>query len=105
MFAKDSLKACAVFLLVFAAILLLNLTDEQGRADMSPGELFEDKCSKCHPLERALSKTMTEAAWKSVVYRMEDKWFSGISEEDAKIILGYLVETRSGPADGEGPEE
>jgi mono/diheme cytochrome c family protein len=58
----------------------------------SKGEaLFEEKCSQCHGLERATSRTETREKWAEIVKQMQKKPASGISDAEAEKILDYLV--------------
>jgi cytochrome c2 len=56
--------------------------------------LFETKCSRCHPLSRPLSKTMTTEEWDSLTMQMRSKLPIWISEEERKSIVYYLVKVR-----------
>jgi mono/diheme cytochrome c family protein len=53
--------------------------------------LFEQKCSQCHGLERATSRTKTKEKWAAILKQMEEKQGAGISDADAEKILDYLV--------------
>jgi hypothetical protein len=60
----------------------------QARADY---EVFAQKCSKCHTLQRPLSAQLyDDAAWAAYVARMRRQPASAISEEDAQTILRFL---------------
>ncbi len=66
------------------------------RAD--PGKaLFEAKCSICHPLSRPLGEHKDRAAWTRDVTRMQKVNGCPITDEEAKVIIDYLVKIR-GPA-------
>jgi len=56
--------------------------------------LFERKCSKCHPLEVALSKSMTKEQWLEVVKRMQGKDRDWLTDEDIVKISDYLSSVR-----------
>ncbi|MBN2126349.1 MAG: hypothetical protein JW821_18760 [Deltaproteobacteria bacterium] len=62
---------------------------------VEPKALFEKRCSKCHGLEKT-QRTGKPDWWKGVVRKMKEKWFSGISDEEAEIITRYLIENRIG---------
>ena len=59
-----------------------------------PKALFEKRCSRCHSLDRT-EQNKTEDYWKATVERMKKKFFSGISDEEAKIITDYLIKTKT----------
>jgi len=53
--------------------------------------LFARRCSKCHSLARPLTSGIDDDAyWLSYVTRMRRQPASGISEEDAVVILRFL---------------
>jgi mono/diheme cytochrome c family protein len=53
--------------------------------------LFEQKCSVCHGLDRALVRTETKEKWASIIKDMQEKKTDWISDADAVKILDYLV--------------
>ncbi len=54
-------------------------------------QLFSQRCSKCHPLARALQSGIDrDAAWVDYVARMRRQPGSGISADDATRILRFL---------------
>ncbi|MCX5805237.1 MAG: hypothetical protein NT010_04090 [Proteobacteria bacterium] len=54
--------------------------------------IFESKCSVCHKLEKTTSKNKTPAEWEKTVMRMIKSRGAKITDEEAKIIKGYLAE-------------
>jgi hypothetical protein len=56
--------------------------------------LFEKRCSLCHPTSRPLGKTKSSEEWEKTVMRMKGYAGDRISDQDAKIITGYLTEIR-----------
>ena len=55
--------------------------------------LFENKCSQCHSADRPKSKKKTGKEWESTVMRMKDQNGCKVTDEEAKIIIGYLSVT------------
>jgi hypothetical protein len=54
--------------------------------------LTAHKCSKCHPLERLeLAAVSTEQHWRDYVERMRLQPGSGITPDDARVIVSCLV--------------
>jgi hypothetical protein len=54
-------------------------------------EVFADRCSKCHALSRPLnSGIVSDEHWAMYVGRMRRQPGSGISPEDADVILRFL---------------
>jgi hypothetical protein len=61
---------------------------------MEPEELFEKRCSRCHSLDRT-NKIESVEYWKATVQKMKNKFFSGISAEEANIITDNLIKTKT----------
>jgi hypothetical protein len=89
--------------LVFLVALLAGLAACHGpRSDSTyatqlPGDVrasygvFEQRCSKCHSLARALDSGIDDdARWALYVERMRRQPSSGISVADVKPILAFL---------------
>jgi mono/diheme cytochrome c family protein len=54
-------------------------------------EVFAQRCSKCHGLSRPLSSGIVDDDhWAMYVARMRRQPASGISAEDARVILRFL---------------
>lgn len=61
---------------------------QEVRADY---EVFAQRCSKCHSLARPLnSGIVDDGYWAMYVARMRRQPASGISVEDARVILRFL---------------
>ena len=70
-------------------------TAEQGKfAEIKKNakDLFEEKCSICHPLDRPKSKTRTKDEWEITVMRMMNMHRAPITEAQARLIIDYLTE-------------
>jgi ferredoxin-NADP reductase len=52
---------------------------------------MQERCSKCHDLERVVSARKDARGWLSTVNRMRRLPASGISEEDVKTIVLFLA--------------
>jgi mono/diheme cytochrome c family protein len=54
--------------------------------------LFEEKCSRCHTLERVFLIPLTDETRKHVVYRMQARSGTGwLSDQEVEQILAYLA--------------
>jgi hypothetical protein len=53
--------------------------------------LFQMKCSKCHPLARAVNARFTPDQWKKYAKRMIRRPNSGINEEQAVELYRFLA--------------
>jgi len=56
--------------------------------------LVENKCSKCHTLEKAYSAVKAEDSWKATVEYMRDYDKQWIAESDVPKIVEHLVRIR-----------
>jgi hypothetical protein len=65
---------------------------DQLPAEVRPDyQLFARRCSKCHPLSRALQSGIDQdEVWANYVTRMRRQPGSGISRDDATQILRFL---------------
>src|SRR5580658_1256768 len=52
---------------------------------------MEKRCSKCHNLDRIVGARKDAKGWLATVNRMKALPNSGISEEDARLIVSYLA--------------
>ena len=52
---------------------------------------MENRCSKCHNLDRIVGARKDAPGWLATVNRMKALPDSGISEKDARIIVSYLA--------------
>lgn len=74
-----------IFILITIFSVSVSLASvEEGK------KLFEEKCDKCHSLERALSKTKDLDAWKRTTKRMS-KYTDSIMLNEAGKIAEYLA--------------
>ena len=53
--------------------------------------LFDQKCSVCHPLDRATARKETKEKWASILKEMQGKKADWISDADAAKIVDYLA--------------
>ena len=53
--------------------------------------LFASKCSVCHPLDRATSRTETKEKWAELVKTMQSKKAGWISDPEASKIVDFLA--------------
>ncbi len=52
--------------------------------------LFDQKCSVCHPLDRATARKEMKEKWAAIVKEMQGKKADWISDADATKIVDYL---------------
>jgi mono/diheme cytochrome c family protein len=61
--------------------------------------LFEEKCSRCHTLDRVFLIPLTDASRRHVVHRMQVRSGTGwLSDEEVERILAYLAIAGQGVA-------
>jgi mono/diheme cytochrome c family protein len=84
-------KVIFILITVFAASFAFAVV--QGGIDSyrEGKELFEEKCAKCHSLERALGKSKDLEAWRRTTMRMSGYSGGVITDVDAEKIAEYLV--------------
>ena len=57
----------------------------------------EQKCTRCHTIGRVLAwEARTRAQWEPIVTRMRQMASSGITKEDAEVVL-HCLEQRDAP--------
>lgn len=64
--------------------------------------LMQQKCSKCHTLDRVVGAMKDAQGWAATIARMEARPDSGITDADARTIAAYLA-SRMTPANGSTP--
>jgi len=60
----------------------------------APQFLYEEKCSKCHTLERVFAESKTENEWRACVTRMMEKNKLWITEEEGAQIISEIIGER-----------
>lgn len=88
------------FLLLTALMVPFSQGFGQAREDREklpykpPKFLYEEKCSKCHTLERVFAEPKTEGEWQACVSRMMKKSKFWITKEDAERIVDEIIGKR-----------
>ena len=59
-----------------------------------PGFLYDEKCSKCHTLERVFTEPKTENEWRICITRMMNKNKLWITEEEGAQIIDEIIGKR-----------
>ncbi len=77
-------------LIVIGVCFVVNIFCLQAQENKDGKTMFENKCAKCHPLSKSLSKKNNLKQWKAVTLRMSAKANSGITAEEAETIAEYL---------------
>ena len=80
------LLSCVLGFSVFYSVNVLS----NGNNDTSK-LLFENKCSRCHGLERITQAVKTPSEWSFTVNRMREKDIHWISDEEVQTIATYLA--------------
>ena len=80
-------------LLVSAAVLIAlgSVPVQAAGKNNAPEQLFQAKCSACHSVEIALHMKKDRKGWEDTVKLMQKKRPNFISDQDAKMIVDYLV--------------
>ena len=90
------------YLLYIATILfslIISLNVYAVDKDTSQKELFQKKCTTCHPAQLALKKKATKKQISDSVKRMQAKQSSDISDADAEKIIQYISKVNGAKAD------
>ncbi len=80
--------------------LLISLSHSQAQENhekfqyQAPQFLYEEKCSKCHTLERVFAEPKTENEWRMCVTRMMGKSPAWITREEGAQIIDEIVHGR-----------
>jgi len=61
-----------------------------GTPTPSPQQVFSQKCSKCHAVNKVFESAHSTADWSRIVPQMQAKDPQWITGEDASVILKYL---------------
>jgi hypothetical protein len=78
-----------LLVLVFSIFYAVNVLSNDN--NITPKLLYENKCSRCHGLDRITQATKSPDQWSSTVNRMRQKDITWISEEEAQTIAAYLA--------------
>ncbi|KAA0257373.1 hypothetical protein FHQ18_10015 [Deferribacter autotrophicus] len=84
-------KPFIVFILFIVMFGVLYAVFSSKTAVLSPKQLAEEKCSKCHhTFEVVKDKRLTRLEWISIMDKMQ-KNGANLNNKEYKIILNYLV--------------
>jgi len=61
------------------------------RARDTHGEIFEEKCGRCHYLDICLERKFSNEEWTSILRRMSAKCPDYLGQEEAESLLGWLL--------------
>jgi cytochrome c5 len=78
---------CLGIALVFVSVQGSGAEEGSGAKD-----LFENKCSICHSIDRPKSKKKTQEGWETTVLRMKTVNGAPVTDEEAQTIIDYLSE-------------
>jgi len=79
--------------LVFSIFYTVNVLPNDN--SIIPESLLENKCSRCHGIDRIKQATKSPDQWNFTVNRMRQKDISWISQEEAQAIAAYLASNLS----------
>lgn len=102
----DKLAVLGLIVIVALAVSACSRSATKSSAEppRTAKQVFEDKCSRCHALNYALTENHDQAGWRKRVTACSARWKWLISEEEENAIIGYLarirppkVEVKKGP--------
>lgn len=81
-----------VFLVLLVAIFSIGCTEDLSQYDTPENKaLFAEKCSKCHSLDRATSKSHNHKEWQETIQRMRELNGARLTDLEAERVAGYLA--------------
>lgn len=80
-----------LLLIMISAIFCLSINNAAEEKSVYGKPLFEQKCSVCHKIDRATSKTKTYDEWFKTVTRMKNGHSAKITDDEVKLIVDYLT--------------
>ena len=84
------MKAIPLLLVfVFSFFYAVNVLSDDN--NITPKLLYENKCSRCHGLERITQAIKSPDQWSYTVNRMREKNKTWISQGEAQTIAKYLA--------------
>ncbi|MEW6327943.1 MAG: hypothetical protein AB1487_10200 [Thermodesulfobacteriota bacterium] len=63
-----------------------------GEGAREPDIIFKARCSRCHSVERALTATKDEAAWRQTIILMSQKEGSEITQDEIEKLVYFHIE-------------
>ncbi|TKJ28997.1 MAG: hypothetical protein CEE40_09980 [Chloroflexi bacterium B3_Chlor] len=95
-------KANVFFSILFASLVVLALAvacgGQEQPSEVSPpsstasgAELLQERCTRCHTLDRVRASSKTEAEWEATVGRMRGKG-AELTDAEAQTLIEYLAE-------------
>ena len=85
------IKKTISFLLPLTFIVFYSTAALSNEHENSSKLLFENKCSRCHGLEKITQAIKTPEQWSITVNRMREKDTNWINPEEALTISAYLA--------------
>ena len=83
-------------IIALLGLFFLSVSGNGAETEASPEimakNLFENKCSLCHSINRPRSKRKSAEEWRKTVMRMKNVNGCPVSDEQAEIIIDYLTE-------------
>lgn len=80
-----------VLMIVISAAFYLSISNAAEEKSVYGKPLFEQKCSVCHKIDRATSKTKAYDEWYKTVTRMKNRNSAKITDDEVKLIVDYLT--------------
>ena len=89
---KRSLRARWLLAPLFVVGLIL--VSDKIVAENDVKDIFEKRCSLCHPVSKPLGQSKSGEEWRKTVTKMKGYAGGRISNEEAETITKYLTEIR-----------
>jgi competence ComEA-like helix-hairpin-helix protein len=90
------MKSVLLFAVVVACGLTLSVgvagSQQEPKSSLNGEEVFLNRCSTCHPTERALVAPRTKKGWEGVLAEMVDNNGAQLETGEREAILAFLTE-------------
>lgn len=91
------MKNVMLFALAFACSVTVSVdvatgSQQEAKSPLNGEEVFLNRCSTCHPTERALVAPRTKKGWEAVLAEMVDNNGAQLETGEREAILAFLTE-------------
>lgn len=86
---KKTAFAGAALIVLLRGFSVSHASGEPALATIEGKTLFEERCSRCHEIERPLARDMSRADWEKLLLEMASRG-AEMTAEEKRLILDYL---------------
>ncbi len=82
----------AVIMIISLFLITFAVSSVSAHEELKPAELFKEKCSVCHSLEKSLKQVNKDRQyWNETVARMSGRFAIPPTAEEQEVIVEYLL--------------